>query len=159
MSKRTRSKSCCAAPQDGACCAGGNAPAAEASNSAARSGVPHSEVVRGEVVCGEVVCGEVVRGEVVCGEVACGEVARESIKKLGEFARAVSTPGALDARTKEAIGIALSVLSRCEPCAKAHIAQARADGFSQSEIDEAAMMGVLFGGSPAMMFYERVKRS
>jgi selenide,water dikinase len=139
MSKRSQDKSCCAAPQGSACCAGGNAPGPEASNSAAG--------------------GEVARSEAAHNDVARGEGVRESMKKLGEFSRAVSTPGALDARTKKAIAIALSVLSRCAPCAKAHIAQARADGFSQEEIDEAAMMGVLFGGSPAMIFYEGVKHS
>jgi len=66
-------------------------------------------------------------------------------------------PGALDAATKQSIAIALSVLAKCEPCVKAHVKKARAMGFSQEEIDEAAWMAIAFGGSPTMMFYRSVK--
>jgi alkylhydroperoxidase/carboxymuconolactone decarboxylase family protein YurZ len=40
-----------------------------------------------------------------------------------------------------------------------HIKKARKMGFSQEEIDEAAWMGIAFGGSPVMMFYNGVKNS
>ena len=32
-------------------------------------------------------------------------------------------------------------------------------GFSQEEIDEAAWMGIGFGGSPTMVFYNRLRKS
>ncbi len=32
-------------------------------------------------------------------------------------------------------------------------------GFSQEEIDEAAWLGVAFGGSPAMVFYNRLRKN
>ena len=66
-------------------------------------------------------------------------------------------PGALDVATKQAIAIALSVLAKCEPCARHHIKKARSMGFSEDEIDEAAWMAISFGGSPIMMFYNGVK--
>ena len=78
-------------------------------------------------------------------------------QKFMEFLSAANAPGALDAHTKQAIAIALSVLAKCEPCAKAHIKKARGMGFSQEEIDEAAWMAIAFGGSPIMMFYNSVK--
>jgi selenide,water dikinase len=71
-----------------------------------------------------------------------------------QFLSAVGRPGGLDAYTKQAINIALSVLSKCEPCLKIHVEKARKMGFSQPEIDEAAWMGIAFGGSPVMMFYK-----
>ncbi|MEN6308457.1 MAG: selenide, water dikinase SelD [Anaerohalosphaeraceae bacterium] len=71
-----------------------------------------------------------------------------------QFLLAVGKPGGLDAYTKQAINIALSVLSKCEPCLKIHVEKARKMGFSQPEIDEAAWMGIAFGGSPVMMFYK-----
>jgi selenide, water dikinase len=74
-------------------------------------------------------------------------------RKFQEFLQAASAPGALDAKTKQAIAIALSVLARCEPCVKSHVKKARTMGFSQEEIDEAAWLGIAFGGSPAMVFY------
>ncbi|MCE5185146.1 MAG: selenide, water dikinase SelD [Planctomycetaceae bacterium] len=73
------------------------------------------------------------------------------------FLAEVNRPGGLDAVTKQAINIALSAATRCEPCLKAHIEKARAKGFSQAEIDEAAWMGIAFGGSPAMMLYKGIK--
>jgi len=70
------------------------------------------------------------------------------------FMHSANEPGALDAVTKRILAIALSVLSRCEPCAKAHIAKAREMGISEAEIDEAAWLAISFGGSPTKMFYD-----
>jgi len=75
-----------------------------------------------------------------------------------QFLSAASAPHGLDAYTKQAMAIALSVALRCEPCLKMHLKNARQKGFSQEEIDEAAWMGISFAGSPAMVFYESVKR-
>lgn len=80
-------------------------------------------------------------------------------RKYREFLEAANAPGALDAKTKRAIAIALSVLARCEPCVKSHIKKARDMGFSQEEIDEAAWLGTSFGGSPAMVFYNQVRKA
>ncbi|MGD0901122.1 MAG: carboxymuconolactone decarboxylase family protein [Thermoguttaceae bacterium] len=97
-----------------------------------------------------------------CPDHAPGEPAAERAaqcasgaqRKFMEFLKSAAAPGALDARTKRAIAIALSVLARCEPCAKIHIQKARDAGFSQEEIDEAAWLAISFGGSTAMMFYQ-----
>jgi AhpD family alkylhydroperoxidase len=75
------------------------------------------------------------------------------------FMNAANQPGVLDARTKRAIAIALSVLARCEPCLKSHLKKAREMGFTQEEIDEAAWMAIAFGGCSAMMFYNANKRA
>ena len=83
----------------------------------------------------------------------------EAQKKFHEFLKAVNQPGALDAHTKQAIAIALSVANRCEPCLKMHLQKARDKGFSQAEIDEAAWMAIAFGGSPLMVWYDKVKKS
>ena len=79
-------------------------------------------------------------------------------RKFQEFLRAVNQPGALDAHTKQAISIALSVLAKCEPCVRMHIAKAREKGFTPEEIDEAAWMAISFGGAPLMMFYNGVRK-
>jgi selenide,water dikinase len=77
--------------------------------------------------------------------------------KFKAFLGAASSPHGLDAYTKQAMAIALSVATRCEPCLKMHLANARKKGFTQDEIDEAAWMGISFAGSPAMVFYEQAK--
>lgn len=79
-------------------------------------------------------------------------------QKFQEFVQAASAPGALDARTKQAIAVALSVLAKCEPCVQHHTQKARQMGFSAAEIDEAAWMAVLFGGSPTNAFYQGTKK-
>jgi len=81
--------------------------------------------------------------------------ASDAKRKFQDFMKEANRPGALDAATKEAVALALSVMARCEPCVKVHIAKARQMGFTQDEIDEAAWMAVAFGGSPVMMFYEK----
>jgi selenide,water dikinase len=100
------------------------------------------------------------KSEECCPEVpAAGEAAESSgaeasaARFLG-FMHSVNKPGALDAATKRILAVALSVLSRCEPCAKAHIAKAREMGISQAEVDEAAWLAISFGGSPTKMFYD-----
>ncbi len=75
------------------------------------------------------------------------------------FLKTANAPGALDAATKQALAIGLSVLARCEPCLKIHIKKAKNMGFTDAEIDEAAWMAIGFGGSPTMMFYNEVKKS
>jgi selenide, water dikinase len=80
-------------------------------------------------------------------------------RKFQEFLQAAGAPGALDGKTKQAIAIALSVLARCEPCVKNHLKKARDMGFTQEEIDEAAWMGIGFGGSPAMVFYNTLRKA
>jgi len=77
--------------------------------------------------------------------------------KFQDFLKAANAPGALDARAKRAIAIALSVLSKCEYCVKLHVKAAQGMGMSEQEIDEAAWMGIAFGGSPVMMFYNSVR--
>ena len=87
-----------------------------------------------------------------------GDQVRQTQQKYVDFLKSANAPGALDARTKKAIAIALSVLARCEPCVKSHVKKAREMGFSQAEIDEAAWMAISFGGSPTMMFYNETKK-
>jgi selenide,water dikinase len=79
--------------------------------------------------------------------------------RFTSFLGAASSPHGLDAYTKQAMAIALSVATRCEPCLKMHLKNAKEKGFTQDEIDEAAWMGISFGGSPAMAFYEQHKNS
>jgi selenide,water dikinase len=87
------------------------------------------------------------------------QVSREIEARFQDFLKTAGAPGALDVRTKRAVAIALSVLARCEPCVKSHVAKAREMGFSQEEIDEAAWLAISFGGSPTMMFYKGVRKA
>ena len=90
------------------------------------------------------------------GAPAVGAGAEEMFKA---FMKMAGAPGALDAATKQALQIALSVLSRCGPCIRIQVEKARKMGFSQAEIDEAVWMAIAFGGAPVMMFYKEVMKT
>ncbi len=76
--------------------------------------------------------------------------------KFVDFMRAANAPGAIDGPAKQLIAVALSLAVRCEPCAKHHLRQARRLGCTPEQIDEAVSLAIVFGGSPAMMFYKSV---
>jgi AhpD family alkylhydroperoxidase len=71
---------------------------------------------------------------------------------------AVNAPGALDTKHKKLIALALSVMSKCEPCVKINTNAARDAGASEQEIAEAAALGIAFGGAPVAMFYNMVRK-
>jgi selenide, water dikinase len=90
---------------------------------------------------------------------AAGLQEKDQVKAaFQQFLSAANAPHGLDAYTKQAMAIALSVALRCEPCLKMHLKSAEKKGFTQAEIDEAAWMGISFAGSPAMVFYENARR-
>jgi AhpD family alkylhydroperoxidase len=72
---------------------------------------------------------------------------------------AAFAPCSLDVIQKELMTIALSVATRCEQCLRLHLDKARRMGISPEEIEEAALMGVAFGGCSSMMFWTEVSKS
>jgi len=80
----------------------------------------------------------------------------DSIAEFSEFMKAANAPGAVDARAKKLIAIALSIARHCAPCLKLHIRSALQMGLSRAEIDEAAALVIAFCGCPAMMFYREI---
>ncbi len=73
-----------------------------------------------------------------------------------EFMHKASEEGAVDQRAKKLIWIALSVGFRCEPCIVSHLKGAVDMGISKAEIDEAANIGIAFGGCSAMLLFRKV---
>ncbi len=75
------------------------------------------------------------------------------------FMGEVMREGGISLHNKELMAIALSLLAKCEPCARIHLSKARAAGAREDEITEAVWMAVAFGGAPTLMFYESLKGS
>ena len=73
---------------------------------------------------------------------------------FSQFMGTAFAPGALDVLQKEITTLALSVAVQCEPCLRIHLEKARGMGISEEEIEEAAWLGVVFGGCKAMMFWK-----
>jgi len=75
-----------------------------------------------------------------------------------EFMKKANAPGALDARTKKLIAVALSTAQHCAPCLKIHVRGALDMGISKVELDEAAGLAFEFAGCPAYMLYQETCR-
>ena len=73
------------------------------------------------------------------------------------YMAAVNAAGAISAKNKALMALALSILSRCEPCVKLKTKAAREAGASEEEMAEAVALGISFGGAPVGMFYNAVR--
>jgi AhpD family alkylhydroperoxidase len=62
---------------------------------------------------------------------------------------AAFSDGALPKKTKELIGVGISVKIDCESCMQWHIEQAAAAGATMREVLEAIEVGIEMGGGPA----------
>ena len=56
-------------------------------------------------------------------------------------------PGALDARTKEMLGLVASMVLRCDDCVAYHIIQCRKEGVSEAELLDVFSVALTVGGS------------
>lgn len=55
--------------------------------------------------------------------------------------------GALDARTKELLGLVASLVLRCDDCVRYHIDRCIQEGVTAQEMAEALTIGLVVGGS------------
>lgn len=86
---------------------------------------------------------------------AVGELRRSApgpMQAFAEMGKAALEPGALDARTKELIALAISVAVRCDPCVTYHAAAAQKQGATREEIAEAMGVAVYMGAGPSAMY-------
>ena len=74
------------------------------------------------------------------------------MKAFNELGRAATAPGALDAKTKELIALALSVAVRCDPCIGFHTKALVKLGATRQELDETLGVTTYMGGGPSLMY-------
>jgi len=74
------------------------------------------------------------------------------MKAFREMGAAAHEGGALDAKTKELLAVAISVAVRCDPCITYHVEGARKKGASRDEIAEAMGLAVYMGAGPSAMY-------
>jgi AhpD family alkylhydroperoxidase len=65
------------------------------------------------------------------------------------LAERVSSDGALSAKIKELMMVALSIALRCEPCLRVHLKRALKLGATRAEIAETLAATLLMNGGPA----------
>lgn len=83
-----------------------------------------------------------------------GEIG-DTLRGFSAMAQAATKAGALDAKTKELIAIALSVSVRCDPCLGYHTQALVKLGCTREELTEALGMAVYMGGGPSLMYAAR----
>lgn len=69
------------------------------------------------------------------------------IKRFFNLDSAAYREGALDAPTKELLGLVASMVLRCNDCIDYHMQQCVDAGFSDEELDEAMNVALVVGGS------------
>jgi AhpD family alkylhydroperoxidase len=70
-----------------------------------------------------------------------------SLKRFFAVDHDVYEAGALDARTKELMGLAVSLALRCDDCVRYHVERSIAEGASARELTEAMTIALVVGGS------------
>ena len=87
-------------------------------------------------------------------------LAREdiNIKRFFGIDSAVYREGALDAKTKELLGLVASLVLRCDDCVSYHVLQARKLGVTDQEFDEVMSIGLVVGGSITIPHVRRAYR-
>ncbi len=75
------------------------------------------------------------------------EVENLGIKRFLALDSRAYEAGALDARTKELLGLATSMALRCDDCITHHLIRAAEEGASDAEILEAVNVALIVGGS------------
>ncbi len=70
-----------------------------------------------------------------------------TIKRFFALDTQAYQPGALDAKTKELLGLASSAVLRCDDCILYHIIRCVEEGASDEEIVEALGISLVVGGS------------
>jgi AhpD family alkylhydroperoxidase len=76
----------------------------------------------------------------------------DTMKGFGALAMSASKPGALDAKTKELIALAIGVVVHCDGCIGFHMKSLVRLGATRAEIEEALGMTIYMGGGPSLMY-------
>jgi AhpD family alkylhydroperoxidase len=76
----------------------------------------------------------------------------ETMTGFSAMAGAAVQDGALDAKTKELIALAIGVATRCDGCIGFHMKALARLGATREEIEEALGMAIYMGGGPALMY-------
>lgn len=80
---------------------------------------------------------------------------KEYPKLMGPFIKFVEeihAEGALSAKTKQLISVALSITGKCEECMAYHVRHAVGYGATKDEVMEATFVAILMGGAPALIY-------
>ncbi len=82
-----------------------------------------------------------------------------NIRRFFGIDTAVYRDGALDAKTKEMLGLVASLVLRCDDCITYHTIRVAELGVSDKEFDEVMSIGLVVGGSITIPHLRRAYRT
>lgn len=85
-----------------------------------------------------------------------GKLSPDTLAGYQTLTKAGQKTGHLDARTRELIGLAVAVTTRCDGCITVHVGEALKHGASREEIAEALGVAVALNAGAALVYSARV---
>jgi AhpD family alkylhydroperoxidase len=76
----------------------------------------------------------------------------EALLGFGQLARASMAEGAVSAKHKELIALAIGITQHCSGCVGFHVKALRKMGCTREELEEMLAVCVYMGGGPALMY-------
>lgn len=76
----------------------------------------------------------------------------EALQGFGQLAKAAMADGAVSAKHKELIALAIGITQHCSGCIGFHIKALHKLGCTRAELDEMLAVCVYMGGGPALMY-------
>jgi AhpD family alkylhydroperoxidase len=76
----------------------------------------------------------------------------DAMAAFGQLARVAMTDGALGARQKELIALAIGITQHCSGCIGFHVKALHKLGCTRAELEEMLSVCVYMGGGPALMY-------
>lgn len=76
----------------------------------------------------------------------------DTMKGFGQMAQAAMSEGALGAKTKELIALAIGISQHCSGCIGFHIKALHKLGATRQELEEMLAVAVYMGGGPSLMY-------
>ena len=81
-----------------------------------------------------------------------GKEIPDTMVGFGQLHKQAMTEGALSAKTKELIALAIAITVRCDGCIAYHVHDAILAGATRSEIVESIGVAILMGGGPSTIY-------
>lgn len=76
----------------------------------------------------------------------------QALLGFGQLAKAAMAEGAVSAKHKELIALAIGITQRCSGCVGFHVKALRKLGCTREELEEMLAVCVYMGGGPALMY-------
>ncbi len=80
-----------------------------------------------------------------------GKEIPETMQGFNQMSKATHTDGALSAKTKELIAMAIGISARCQGCLAFHAQACVKLGVTRAEFEEMLQVAIYMGGGPSLM--------